>query len=66
MTEINVNFSYTVNLGNYESARIQIGLNRELVKEETKEMMIDKEFNFISNQVFDKIDELVDKEKEKR
>ena len=63
MPEIEVNFSYTVNLGNYESAKIQIGISRELIKGESKEEMIDKEFNFISDQVFDQIDKLTEKER---
>lgn len=62
--EIEVSFSYTVNLGNYESAKVQMGLSRELMKGETKGVMIDKEFNFISNQVFNQIDKLVDKKGE--
>lgn len=62
---IEVSFNYTVNLQDFEFAKIQIGLKRNLKKGETKEEAIDEEFNFIQDKVFDKIEDFLD-ENDKR
>jgi len=58
--EISVGFTYTANLGNYESAKIFVSTSRQLKPDEDEEEVIDGEFELIQEKVFEKIDIIID------
>lgn len=51
---IKVNIGRTVNLGNFNSARIEIGYERDLTEKEDVEKAIDQEYEFVTELVENK------------
>lgn len=54
--EIKVEYSYTKNLGNFESCRITVGLTRELGPKQSETHTIDEDFEFVRDMVHEKIE----------
>jgi len=51
LRSINVAYGKTVNLGNFESARIDLGISLDLNEKEDHEEMIDSVFIFLKEKV---------------
>ena len=55
---IQVSFSYTANLGNYESVKIQAGIERDIEENEDKDQAYETEHDYLRDFVMTKIEEL--------
>lgn len=64
MAKIIIGFSYTANLGNYESMKINLGIERDLEKGEKFDEAFQYEFSEIQEMVINKINELEDELKD--
>jgi hypothetical protein len=60
-----VGFQYTANIGNYESVKIQAGLERDLKPDEKYDEAYNEEFENLSDLVLDKMDEMEEEIKNK-
>jgi len=58
--EITVNFGYTVNLGNFENAKIHMGLTRDLSEEEDFDKAMSDEFIFVQEKVVKEVEILLE------
>jgi hypothetical protein len=58
--EINVLFGYTVNLGNFESAKISMGIARDLSEDEDMEKAMSNEFAFVQEKVVHEVELLLE------
>ena len=63
---ISVSYSYTVNLGNYESIKIQVGNDRSLKLNEIKNEEINKEYDNLEKIILEKVELIKNKNKSKR
>lgn len=57
-SRIKVHYGRTVNLGNYESMRMEIGTETDVDNEEDQEKLIREEFNFLRKLAKDLIKEV--------
>lgn len=64
MSKINVSFSYTINIGNYESIKFQAGIEKDVIKNEYEE--IEQEFKKIETLVMEKVNIKKELKKSKR
>lgn len=56
-TKVSVTLGYTLNLGNFQSLRIDIGCTDFLRTEETMDQAVDRVYKFVEEQVISKVDE---------
>lgn len=55
--KISVTLGYTLNLGNFQSLRVDIGCTDFVRSDETKESATDRIYKFVEEQVISKVDE---------
>jgi len=63
--EVRVSYGITVNLGSYESGRVEAGIVADLEPGETEEQAFSKAFKKCLSQVVDRMEELADLAKRK-
>jgi hypothetical protein len=56
-TKISVTLGYTLNLGNFQSLRVDIGCTDFVRSDETKESAVERVYKFVEQQVISKVDE---------
>lgn len=56
-TKLSVTLGYTLNLGNFQSLRVDIGCTDFVRSDETKEQAADRIYKFVEEQVISKVDE---------
>ena len=56
-TKVNVTLGYTLNLGNFQSLRIDIGVEDSLRNEEHVDDAFNQVYSFVENKLIDKINE---------
>jgi hypothetical protein len=56
-TKVNVTLGYTLNLGNFQSLRIDIGVEDSLRNEEHVDDAFNRVYSFVENKLIDKINE---------
>jgi hypothetical protein len=56
-TKVNVALGYTLNLGNFQSLRIDIGIEDQLRTEEHVQEGFDRVYSFVEQQLINKINE---------
>jgi hypothetical protein len=54
-TSVTVNLGYTLNLGNFQSLRVDLGCTDFLREGEEKEAAMDRVYNFVESQVIQKV-----------
>lgn len=54
-TSVTVNLGYTLNLGNFQSLRVDLGCTDFLREGEDKESAMDRVYNFVESQVIQKV-----------
>ena len=54
--QINVSFSYTKNIGNFESIKIQMGTARKLCPNEKVDKALDEEFTIVYDKVMEEVE----------
>lgn len=54
-TSVTVNLGYTLNLGNFQSLRVDLGCTDFLREGEEKEAAMDRVYNFVEAQVIQKV-----------
>lgn len=63
-TKVNVTLGYTLNLGNFQSLRIDIGVEDSLRNEEHVDDAFSRVYSFVENKLIEKISEAKDEVKE--
>jgi hypothetical protein len=63
-TKVNVALGYTLNLGNFQSLRIDIGVEDSLRNEEHVDDAFNRVYSFVENKLIEKINEAKDEVKE--
>ena len=63
-TKVNVALGYTLNLGNFQSLRIDIGVEDSLRNEEHVDDAFGRVYSFVENKLIEKINEAKDEVKE--
>ena len=58
--QITVDFGYTVNLGNFENAKINMGITRDLSEEEDFDKALSSEFAFVQEKVVQEVEILLE------
>jgi len=58
--QIEVSFGYTVNVGNYESAKISMGITRDLLEDEDFDKALSNEFAFVQEKVVQEVETLLE------
>ena len=56
-TTVSVTLGYTLNLGNFQSLRVDIGCTDFIRQEETLDSAMDRVYKFVEEQVIAKVDE---------
>jgi hypothetical protein len=56
-TKVNISLGYTLNLGNFQSLRIDIGVQDSLRKEENVDAAFNRVYAFVEQKLIDKIKE---------
>ena len=56
-TTVSVTLGYTLNLGNFQSLRVDLGCTDFLRSEETMDQAMDRVYKFVEDQVVQKVDE---------
>lgn len=56
-TKVNVALGYTLNLGNFQSLRIDLGVEDSLRNEEHVEDAFNRVYSFVENKLIEKINE---------
>jgi hypothetical protein len=56
-TKVNVTLGYTLNLGNFQSLRVDIGVEDALRSEEHVEEAFTRVYSFVENKLIEKINE---------
>lgn len=56
-TKISVTLGYTLNLGNFQSLRVDIGCTDFVRSDEDKESAVERIYKFVEQQVISKVDE---------
>jgi hypothetical protein len=54
-TSVTVNLGYTLNLGNFQSLRVDLGCTDFLREGEDKEAAMDRVYSFVESQVIQKV-----------
>lgn len=54
-TSVTVNLGYTLNLGNFQSLRVDLGCTDFVREGEEKEAAMDRVYNFVETQVIQKV-----------
>lgn len=57
--DISVNLGYTMNMGNFESLRMDIGITRPILGEETEAVAVDNLYNEVEALFIEKFKEAV-------
>jgi hypothetical protein len=57
-TTVTVSLGYTMNLGNFQSLRIDLGCTDFVRESENVDMAMDRVYDFVENKVLTKIDEV--------
>ena len=63
-TKVNVTLGYTLNLGNFQSLRVDIGIEDSLRSDEHVEDAFNRVYGFVENKLIEKINEAKDEVKE--
>jgi hypothetical protein len=63
-TKVNVALGYTLNLGNFQSLRVDIGIEDSLRSDEHVEDAFNRVYGFVENKLIEKINEAKDEVKE--
>lgn len=58
ITKVKVDLSFTRNLGNYESIKINIGVEDHVRKDETVDSATDRVYKFVENKLLEKTREV--------
>lgn len=61
MKKVSVSVGLTVNLGNYQSAKITGGFDKDLPDDQDEGQAADSVYEFVENQVLDKLGKFLDK-----
>jgi hypothetical protein len=56
-TKVDVTLGYTLNLGNFQSLRVDIGVEDSLRNEENVEQAFDRVYSFVEKKLIEKINE---------
>ena len=56
-TKVSVTLGYTLNLGNFQSLRVDLGCTDFLREGETMDLAMDRVYKFVEDQVVAKVDE---------
>ncbi len=56
-TKVEVTLGYTLNLGNFQSLRVDIGIEDSLRNEENVEQAFDRVYSFVEKKLIEKINE---------
>ena len=56
-TTVSVTLGYTLNLGNFQSLRVDIGCTDSVRSEETMDQAVDRVYKFVEEHVVSKVDE---------
>jgi hypothetical protein len=56
-TKVNISLGYTMNLGNFQSLRIDIGIEDQLRADETVQEGFDRVYGFVEQQLGSKVQE---------
>jgi hypothetical protein len=56
-TEVSVTLGYTLNLGNFQSLRVDLGCTDFVRKDEDVNAAMERVYDFIQNKVIEKVDE---------
>jgi len=59
-TKVSVTLGYTLNLGNFQSLRVDLGVVDQTRKEETVQEAMDRVYGFVEQQVIEKVKEAKD------
>ena len=54
-TKVNVTLGYTLNLGNFQSLRVDLGVVDSVREGETTQQAMDRVYTFVENQVVEKV-----------
>lgn len=54
-TKVNVTLGYTLNLGNFQSLRVDLGVVDSVRESETTQEAMDRVYTFVENQVVEKV-----------
>ena len=54
-TKVNVTLGYTLNLGNFQSLRVDLGVIDNVREGETTEQAMERVYTFVENQVVEKV-----------
>lgn len=55
MTTVNVGLGYTLNIGNFENIRIDVGVTDEVAKGETTDEAIERVYELVGAQLVNKV-----------
>jgi len=55
MTTVNVGLGYTLNIGNFENIRIDVGVTDEVAKDETIDEAIERVYELVGAQLVNKV-----------
>jgi len=56
-TNVSVTLGYTLNLGNFQSLRVDIGVNDFVRNGETADVAVDRIYTFVEEKVLEKVNE---------
>jgi hypothetical protein len=56
-TDVSVTLGYTLNLGNFQSLRIDIGITDFVRAEENTDQALDRVYDFVEKKVIEKVEE---------
>ena len=56
-TNVSVTLGYTLNLGNFQSLRVDIGVNDFVRNGETADSAVDRIYSFVEEKVLEKVNE---------
>jgi len=56
-TNVSVTLGYTLNLGNYQSLRIDLGITDFVRNGENTDQALDRVYQFVENKVIEKVEE---------
>lgn len=56
-TDVSVTLGYTLNLGNFQSLRIDIGVTDFVRAEENTDQALDRVYDFVEKKVIEKVEE---------
>jgi hypothetical protein len=56
-TKVSVTLGYTLNLGNFQSLRVDLGVVDNVRQDENTEQAINRVYDFVENKVIEKVNE---------